>query len=582
MRVGEPVYKKTFTKPLPDGAKVFSRKHIKYARFKDVQGTTQEERLSKDGKKILCDTQHYYIRFDDHNSIRRVLKAYADKGASKYLYERIKDLIKCKREDRAIDTKLQEYLEQDAQIRRQLVGFGLLKIEDKPEAEMLEGLIEKFAEHIRLKERSQGHINEVMRTLRAVFIDCNFRTWDNIDSDVIKMSLDERRDGGGGISKARYNNIVRLVQHFCRWHTKKLRKTDKAVISPVEDLETLEDVQTDKRHQRRTLELEDYRRFLFAAMTGDDYKGLSGKERNFLYRFGAETAMRRIDFMRLRVKDIDFDNNLIQIQAKRIKNKTESVICLKPETAIELKQHCRNKFPDAKVFNMPQNTSAMVKFDLAGTAIKDSSDKVLVPAIPYEDNFGRVFDFHAACRYQSIALAALNPDTPEIVRQKMSRHKDPAMLRYYAGAAETERQQRKALEAFPDLTQIPQTQAQIKTGTDNLSNACFIDGTIRLNTVQYEKNEKNRPALSAKDSDIKPPVGANNNDVGLCETSVNSENPHFLANNNDTPDELVLNKFYEPDFDPDLANLVKVWPDLPEHIKAAIKALVQTHIKENK
>jgi len=32
--------------------------------------------------------------------------------------------------------------------------------------------------------------------------------------------------------------------------------------------------------------------------------------------------------------------------------------------------------------------------------------------------------------------------------------------------------------------------------------------------------------------------------------------------------------------DPDLTSLVKVWPDLPEHIKAAIKALVQTHIRE--
>jgi hypothetical protein len=29
-----------------------------------------------------------------------------------------------------------------------------------------------------------------------------------------------------------------------------------------------------------------------------------------------------------------------------------------------------------------------------------------------------------------------------------------------------------------------------------------------------------------------------------------------------------------------LAEIVTVWPELPEHIKAAIKALVQTHNKE--
>jgi hypothetical protein len=35
------------------------------------------------------------------------------------------------------------------------------------------------------------------------------------------------------------------------------------------------------------------------------------------------------------------------------------------------------------------------------------------------------------------------------------------------------------------------------------------------------------------------------------------------------------------DISPELAEIVGVWADLPLHIKAAIKALVQTHTKES-
>jgi hypothetical protein len=45
---------------------------------------------------------------------------------------------------------------------------------------------------------------------------------------------------------------------------------------------------------------------------------------------------------------------------------------------------------------------------------------------------------------------------------------------------------------------------------------------------------------------------------------------------------LVSGLFSDTDFDPDLLQFIEAWPDLPDHIKAAVKALIQTHKAEKK
>ena len=186
MRVGEPVFKKTFTKLLPKGARVFSRKHIKYARFTNSSGKIQIERTTKNGKKLLCETNHWYIRFDDHFGIRRVLKAYPDKGTCDYLYGRIRELVNCKRRKEQIPAALQEYLEQNPQVREQLLSFGLLNCTAGTGEKSLDEHIEDFQEHLTKKERNQKHIKEVIGTLRGTFNNCNFVTWPDISAEVLK------------------------------------------------------------------------------------------------------------------------------------------------------------------------------------------------------------------------------------------------------------------------------------------------------------------------------------------------------------------------------------------------------------
>ena len=54
------------------------------------------------------------------------------------------------------------------------------------------------------------------------------------------------------------------------------------------------------------------------------------------------------------------------------------------------------------------------------------------------------------------------------------------------------------------------------------------------------------------------------------------------SSNNPENQKLVSGLFFESENDPDLKLILQRWPDLPEYIKAAIKALIQTHNTEKK
>jgi integrase len=506
------VYKPTYSKPLPEGAKTFTCKRGKdegkqFAKFKDSRGHVTQARLTKSGDKILCETSHWHISFEDNLGIRRQLKAYSNERATERLADKVEDLLSCKANNQQPDDELSKWLEQvPAAIRNELIRFGLLDPERAAIGKALSEHVQEYKDHLGRKERSEAYVKEVGGTLSRIFADCGFATWSDISAAKLKDYLDGLRDGGKGISKRRYNGLLGAVKSFCRW----MVKQQKASSSPIEYLDSLDNQQTDPRHRRRVLELNDFRRLLEAALTGPKIYGLSGRQRNLIYRLAAETGLRSCDIRRLRKRDFDFKEQKIAIKAGRIKNRQDAVVFLKPATAVEIEQYCANKLPHAQVFHLTDKTSLMVQFDLRNANI------------PYCEN-GLYYDFHSL-RHQSASLYGMNPETPEAVRQKLMRHKSPEMTRHYTHAAEE--QQRKAINDLPDLTQpSKESQAAVKTGTDDrnfLSKSCFEGAPIRSNTEASGKENL--------DSVQKTQLSANNEGaVRTVDPKVEGSSPFGLA-----------------------------------------------------
>jgi len=449
------LFKSSYSLPLPDGARIVTRKGVKFAKYQDKRGRPNEARLTKTGK-ILFEVKDWHIRFKDHLGIRHTIRGFTDRAATESLDSRVQSIISCRTNSRALDADLLTYIKNlPDEVRAELTATGLLEGLKMP-TKSLQEYVADFADYMTRRERNPKHIREVSGNLTRIFDKCGFTRWADISKDTLSRYLDGRRMGGKGISKRRYNTLLRTVKLFCNW----MVKEGWANISPVYYAEGLDHPQTDPRHARRVLSLDELGTFLDATLQGPDKYGLSGYERNLIYRVGIETGMRKSDFKRLRVGDCDFDGAKIRIEAGRTKNKTLSDVYLRKQTALELQQYTANKLPDVPVFHIPDKTEKMIQFDLANTAIRDDKGKEVVPAIPYIKN-GEFFDFHSL-RHQHASITALNQDISETTRMAMSRHKTPAMVRHYSHS--DEQVIRRALEKMPDLR--ISSQKKRPTGTE--------------------------------------------------------------------------------------------------------------------
>ncbi len=373
------------------------------------------------GKTVIQQSAKWHIKFIDADGIERRAVGFKDKTASQQLAAK---------------------LEKEAELAR----AGIIDRYKEHRTRPLIQHLEDFRQSLLAKGCTTKHADQVTSRARRIVEGCQFKTWTDISASKVQGYLAGLRNRPDGISAQTFNFYLKDIKQFCRWMVQDRRASE----SPLEHLKGL-NVRTDRRHDRRALEPDEVRRLLEATRAAGPRFGMDGYQRSLLYRLGIESGLRRNELKTLTVGSFDFENCTVTVEAAYSKNRKQSILPLRKESAVALQSYLAGKMPTVKVFNIPDKTAKMFKADLAAAGID------------YVDEAGRYRDFHSL-RHTTGSLLAASGVHPKVI-QSIMRHGDInlTMSRYthiFRG------QESDAVAKLPDFSTSSNRQ-QVATGTDN-------------------------------------------------------------------------------------------------------------------
>ena len=260
---------------------------------------------------------------------------------------------------------------------------------------------------------------------------CGFKNLTEVTAEKVNQWLADRRQADTskrGFSSQTSNFYLTCFKSFLNW----CAKTDKLSKNPVAYLNGI-NVKTDRRHDRRNLSQDEMRRLIEAARASNDtYRGMTGEDRALLYQLTSQTGLRASELKSLTVASFRLnDKPSVTVQAAYAKNKKQSELPLRQDTAEVLAKRFKNRMPAAKAFNLPNadNICDLIIHDLAiarqawlleATTVKEKRDRDQSDFLKYKDSHGRYADFHSL-RHTFISEMAIRGVHPKIAQQ-LARH----------------------------------------------------------------------------------------------------------------------------------------------------------------
>ncbi len=232
------VYKETFTKPLPAGAKIIVRKGKHLAEWKDAKGKTRTAPLTAAGDRIAVEAGTYTAKYRDGSGIvRKVTTGCRDKTAAESVLAdlerravRVKGKILTAAEDRMIDHQ------------------------ETPLADHLEA----YLVHLKAKGDSDVHLGDTRRLATRIISECAFARLADVRRESVESWLVQR--AAEGMAARTRNSYLQAVRGLCNWCI----ETGRLAVNPLARIAKADET-ADRRRTRRALNEAELRRLLDVA-----------------------------------------------------------------------------------------------------------------------------------------------------------------------------------------------------------------------------------------------------------------------------------------------------------------------------
>ena len=412
------------------------------------------------------------VEIHDHAGIRRRFSGYADKRSTEGLEKTLRRLVSLRASGESLDPETRRAVERlPVRLRSKLSKCDIIPASSLAASKPIKAHVADFKQAILDKGNTLAHASLYEQRCLSIIDGIQTTHISDMTGAAVFRYLAQRR--GDGLSMQSSNHYLRAIKALFTWMVRERRLTE----SPVAHLRMM-NVNGDKRHERRALNVEELRWLLDTAHNGESHSQMSGPERAMLYRVAVETGLRREELRSLTRSSfhLDADPPVVTVTASATKNRTEANQPLRADTVEELRAFLVDKMPTASAFNMPSkdHVCRMFRRDLAAARVawletaQDAAERDEMEQsdfLAYVDSAGRYGDFHAL-RHSFISSLARSGVHPKIA-QDLARHSDIRLtMNVYSHSAQGDLAD--AVAGLPDVSATPEAQRAIATGTDNV------------------------------------------------------------------------------------------------------------------